>query len=125
MFESLTDRLQSVFRNLRGHGHLTETELRDGLREIRLALLEADVHLSVVRQLVERVRERATAEEILKSLSPGQQIVKLVRDELAEVLSQGRDTKIIVFHKKKRKRYQKKNGHRQPFTEVRIQSIVG
>jgi len=94
MFESLTDRLQSVFRNLRGHGHLTETELRDGLREIRLALLEADVHLSVVRQLVERVRERAVAEEILKSLTPGQQIVKLVRDELAAVLAQGTESRL-------------------------------
>ena len=94
MFESLTDRLQSVFRNLRGHGHLTETELRDGLREIRLALLEADVHLSVVRQLVERVRERAAAEEILRSLTPGQQIVRLVRDELAAVLAQGTETRL-------------------------------
>jgi signal recognition particle subunit SRP54 len=94
MFEALTDRLQSVFRNLRGHGHLTETELREGLREIRLALLEADVHLSVVRQLIERVRERAVGEEILKSLTPGQQVVKLVRDELARVLEQGQESRL-------------------------------
>jgi signal recognition particle subunit SRP54 len=94
MFESLTDRLQAVFRNLRGHGHLTETELRDGLREIRLALLEADVHLSVVRQLLDRVRERAGAEEILRSLTPGQQIVRLLRDELAAMLTQGSETRM-------------------------------
>jgi signal recognition particle subunit SRP54 len=57
MFESLSERLQKAFRGLRGHGHLTETELRDGLREIRLALLEADVHLQVVKELIERVRK--------------------------------------------------------------------
>jgi signal recognition particle subunit SRP54 len=77
MFEALSERLQKAFRGLRGHGHLTETELRGGLREIRLALLEADVHLQVVKELIERVRRRAGEEEILKSLTPGQQVVKL------------------------------------------------
>ncbi|HUD72586.1 MAG TPA: signal recognition particle protein [Dongiaceae bacterium] len=89
MFETLSDRLQSVFRTIRGHGHLTDTELQEGLREIRRALLEADVHLTVAKDLLDRVRARAAQEEILKSLTPGQQVIKLVRDELVGVLGQG------------------------------------
>jgi signal recognition particle subunit SRP54 len=88
MFEALSERLQKAFRTLRGHGHLTDAELRDGLREIRLALLEADVHLSVVRDLIERVRQRAAAEETLRSLTPGQQVIKLLRDEMIGILRQ-------------------------------------
>jgi signal recognition particle subunit SRP54 len=94
MFEALTDRLQTIFRGLRGHGHLTESELREGLREIRLALLEADVHVQVVKDLIEKVRTRAMAEEILKSLTPGQQIVRLVRDEMVAVLEQGQEARL-------------------------------
>src|SRR6185436_2994490 len=80
MFEALTGRLQTVFRTLRGHGHLTENELKEGLRALRLALLEADVHVDVVKTIIESVRTAATEQEIFKSLTPGQQIVKLVRD---------------------------------------------
>ncbi len=94
MFEALSERLQKAFRGLRGHGHLTETELRDGLREIRLALLEADVHLQVVKELIERVRRRAGEEEILKSLTPGQQVVRLVREEMSGILSQGSEGRL-------------------------------
>jgi signal recognition particle subunit SRP54 len=94
MFESLSERLQKAFRGLRGHGHLTETELRDGLREIRMALLEADVHLQVVKELIERVRRRAGDEEILKSLTPGQQVVKLVREEMGGILRQGTEGRL-------------------------------
>src|SRR5437867_9632217 len=86
MFEALGERLQTIFRTLRGHGHLTETEVREGLREIRTALLEADVDLSVVREFTEAVRTRATSEEILKSLTPGHQVVKVVRDEMVAIL---------------------------------------
>jgi signal recognition particle subunit SRP54 len=86
MFEALGERLQTIFRTLRGHGHLTETEVREGLREIRTALLEADVDLSVVRDFTEAVRQRATSEEILNSLSPGHQVVKVVRDEMVAIL---------------------------------------
>jgi signal recognition particle subunit SRP54 len=94
MFEALSERLQKVFRTLRGHGHLTESEVRDGLREIRLALLEADVHLGVVKTLIEAVRGRAGTEEILGSLTPGQQLIKVVRDEMAAVLGQGSEARL-------------------------------
>jgi signal recognition particle subunit SRP54 len=94
MFEALSERLQKAFRTLRGHGHLTETELREGLREIRLALLEADVHLEVVKEFIEAVHRRAGAEEILRSLTPGQQVVKIVRDEMAAALAQGNETRL-------------------------------
>ncbi len=89
MFDALGERLQTIFRTLRGHGHLTETEIREGLREIRTALLEADVDLAVARDLIEAIRARATSEEILKSLTPGQQVIKVVRDEMIAVLGQG------------------------------------
>jgi signal recognition particle subunit SRP54 len=93
MFEALSERLQKAFRTLRGHGHLTETEIRDGLREIRLALLEADVHVKVVKELIDRVREKAVSDEILKSLTPGQQVVKVVRDEMLAILAQGSEAR--------------------------------
>jgi signal recognition particle subunit SRP54 len=86
VFEGLTERLQSVFRKLRGQGRITESVLGDALREIRVALLEADVHVGVVRQLLDRVREQALGQEVLRSLSPGQQVIKIVRDELERVL---------------------------------------
>src|SRR5262245_58510510 len=92
MFEALGERLQTIFRTLRGHGHLTETEVREGLREIRTALLEADVDLSVVREFTEAVRTRATSEEILKSLTPGHQVVKVVRDEMVAILGERGET---------------------------------
>ena len=94
MFETLSERLQTVFRALRGRGHLTETEIREGLREIRMALLEADVHLNVVKDLIERVRAKAGAEEILRSLTPGQQVVKLLKDELVAILEQGPEARL-------------------------------
>jgi signal recognition particle subunit SRP54 len=95
MFEALTDRLQSIFRDLRGHGHLTETELKEGLRGIRLALLEADVHVQVVREIIERVRVKASTEEVLGSLTPGHQVIKLVRDEMVAVLDQGEGGRLL------------------------------
>src|SRR5438093_6090764 len=92
MFEALGERLQTVFRTLRGHGHLTETEIRDGLREIRTALLEADVDLSVVRECARARRLRAMYEDILRSLTPGHQVIKVVRDEMVAILGQGGET---------------------------------
>ncbi|HYV86707.1 MAG TPA: signal recognition particle protein [Patescibacteria group bacterium] len=94
MFEALTDRLQSVFRDLRGHGHLTETELNEGLRGIRLALLEADVHVQVVKEIIDRVRAKASTQEILGSLTPGHQVIKLVRDEMVAVLDPGQAARL-------------------------------
>src|SRR6266571_8869990 len=86
MFDALGERLQTIFRTLRGHGHLTENEVREGLREIRTALLEADVDLSVVKDFTEAVRKRAGTDEVLKSLTPGHHLVKVVRDEMVAIL---------------------------------------
>ena len=86
MFDSLTERLTSVFSRLRGKGKLTQEDVATALREIRLALLEADVHYKVAKDLVARVRERAVGAEVLESLTPGQQVVKIVRDELAATM---------------------------------------
>ena len=86
MFDSLTDRLSDVFKGFSGRGRLTKEEVEAGLREVRLALLEADVNFKVARQFVERIRERATGADILESLSPGQQIVKIVDEELTALL---------------------------------------
>jgi len=86
MFEGLQDRLQGVFRRLKGEGRVSEEVLREALREIRLALLEADVHYRVVKPFVERVRERALGQEVLRSLTPDQQVIKIVRDEMEGLL---------------------------------------
>ncbi len=92
MFEGLQDRLQGVFRRLKGEGRVSETVLEEALREIRLALLEADVNFRVVKAFVERVREKALGEEVLASLTPAQQVIKIVRDELTQLLGEeGRD----------------------------------
>jgi len=89
MFESLTEKLQGVFRRLGGHGTITEKELDEALRQVRLALLEADVHYKVVRQFVQEIRERALGAEITRSLTPMQQVVDIVNRQLIEVLGGG------------------------------------
>jgi len=86
MFENLSDKLQRVFKNLRGEGKLTAENMESALREIRVALLEADVHFRVVKQLIESVKEKAMGQEVLQSLSPTQQVIGIVRDELVKVL---------------------------------------
>jgi signal recognition particle subunit SRP54 len=86
LFEALTDHLQGVFRALRGQGSLSEADVDAALKEIRLALLEADVHFKVVKQFVDRVKPRATGQEILKSLTPAQGVIRVVRDEMVELL---------------------------------------
>jgi signal recognition particle subunit SRP54 len=82
MFESLSERLQNVFRQIRGEARLTEGAVEVALREIRMALLEADVNFKVVKAFVDRVRDRAVDADVLKSLTPGQQVVRIVRDEM-------------------------------------------
>lgn len=82
MFDNLSERLQAVFENLRGEVRLTPETVEVALREIRLALLEADVNFRVVKAFIDKVRDRAVGEEVLKSLSPGQQVVRIVRDEM-------------------------------------------
>jgi len=86
MFESLSDRLSKVFNKLTGRGALSEADVTEALREVRVALLEADVALSVVKDFVNRVRERAVGQEVVKSVSPGQMVVKIVHDELIATL---------------------------------------
>jgi len=88
VFDSLSERLQGVFKKLRGQGRVSETILKESLREVRLALLEADVNVGVVKALLTAVREKALGEEVLKSLSPGQQVVKIVKDELEQLLGE-------------------------------------
>jgi signal recognition particle subunit SRP54 len=82
MFESLSDRLQGVFEVPRGEARLTEETVEAALREIRMALLEADVNFKVVKAFIDRVRDRAVDAEVLKSLTPAQQVVRIVRDEM-------------------------------------------
>jgi signal recognition particle subunit SRP54 len=86
MFESLSEKLQRVFKNLRGEGKLTAENMEAALREIRVALLEADVHFRVVKQFIENVKQKAMGEEVLSAFSPDQQVVKIVRDELVQLL---------------------------------------
>src|SRR6202171_2362545 len=86
MFENLSDKLQRVFKNLRGEGKLTAENMESALREIRVALLEADVHFRVVKQLIEAIKEKAMGEEVLSALSPSQQVIKIVKDELVRLL---------------------------------------
>ncbi|MBC2600915.1 signal recognition particle protein [Puniceicoccus vermicola] len=93
MFESLTDRMSKALRNIRGVGKLTEENTAEALKEVRSALLSADVHFKVAREFVERVREKSTGVEVTKSITPGQQIVKIINDELVELL--GNDTSEI------------------------------
>ena len=86
MFEALTQRLEAIFDRLRGAGRLTEENIQEALREVRVALLEADVNFKVVRSFVERIREKAVGHEVLQSLTPGQQVVKIVHGELVDLL---------------------------------------
>jgi len=88
MFDNLSDKLQRVFKNLRGEGKLTAENMEAALREIRVALLEADVHFKVVKQFIEAVKEKAMGQEVLTALSPTQQVIKIVRDEMVKMLGQ-------------------------------------
>jgi signal recognition particle subunit SRP54 len=86
MFDNLSDRLEGVFKNLRGHGEITEANVKDAMRDVKMALLEADVNFKVVKDFVAKVQEKAIGQEVLKSVSPAQQMVKIVHDELVEFL---------------------------------------
>ena len=91
MFDNLTDRLSKTIKNLRGQGRLSEDNIKEALRDVRMALLEADVALPVVKDFIDRVRERASGQEVLKSLSPGQMLVKVVNDELVHTMGEASD----------------------------------
>lgn len=86
MFSRLSDKLQDVFKDLRGHGRISEANVNDALREVRLALLEADVHFRVAKDFVARVKEKSLGQDVLRSITPGQQIVKIFHDELTALL---------------------------------------
>ncbi|MCB2183847.1 MAG: signal recognition particle protein [Desulfobulbaceae bacterium] len=86
MFDNLSDRLNKVFKDLRGHGKLSEKNIQEALREVRMALLEADVNFTVVKQFVSAIQEKAVGHEVLESLSPGQQVIKIVHEELIGLL---------------------------------------
>jgi len=91
MFENLTDRLTGTIKRLRGQGRLSEDNIKDALREVRMALLEADVALPVVKDFIDKVRERAVGQEVLQSLTPGQALVKIVNDELVALMGEACD----------------------------------
>src|SRR5438132_14417337 len=86
MFDSLSDKLQRVFKNLRGQGKLSAENMEAALREIRMPLLEADVNFKVVKQLIEKIKEKAVGEEVLGALSPSQQVINIVHEELIKML---------------------------------------
>ena len=88
MFDTLSDKLNSVFKQLKGQGKLSEKNIADGLREVRMALLEADVHYQVVKKLVADVKERALGKEVMGSLTPGQQVVKIVNESLTQLMGE-------------------------------------
>ncbi|MBZ5682630.1 MAG: signal recognition particle protein [Acidobacteriia bacterium] len=95
MFENLQEKLQRAFKNLRGQAKLSEENIGEAMREIRLALLEADVNFKVVKQFIDQVQAKAVGQEVLTALSPGEQVIKIVRDELVEIL--GKDTARMKF----------------------------
>ncbi|MFF2586919.1 signal recognition particle protein [Peribacillus butanolivorans] len=97
-FEGLADRLQSTMQKIRGKGKVNEADVKEMMREVRLALLEADVNFKVVKEFVKRVSERSVGQEVLKSLTPGQQVIKVVKEELTELMG-GEQSKIAVASK--------------------------
>jgi signal recognition particle subunit SRP54 len=95
MFENLSEKLQRAFKTLRGQAVLNEENIQEALREIRLALLEADVNFKVVKQITDHIQEKAVGQQVATALSPGEQVIKILRDELIDAL--GRDTARIKF----------------------------
>ena len=85
-FEGLSSRLQAITRKLGGKARITESDLKDVMREVKLALLEADVNYKIVKDFINTVQEKALGQDVLKSLTPGQQVIKIVRDEMVELL---------------------------------------
>lgn len=99
MFETLSDKLDGLFKKLRGQGVMTEENIKEALREVRLVLLEADVNFRVVKDFVEKVRERSVGTQVLQSLSPGQQVIKIVQEELVDLMGGGEDNSLDLAAK--------------------------
>ena len=93
MFENLSDRLDSVFKKLKGHGTLNEKNIEDGLKQVRMALLEADVNYKVAKNVISDIKTRALGQEVMQSLTPGQQVIKIVNDEFTKMMG---DRKSVV-----------------------------
>ena len=89
-FEGLSSRLQEITREIRGKARITESDLKEMLREVKLALLEADVNYKIVKEFIATIQEKALGQDVLKSLTPGQQVIKIVKDELIELLRRNR-----------------------------------
>ncbi|MBP7248403.1 MAG: signal recognition particle protein [Negativicutes bacterium] len=98
LFENLSDKLQGTFKRLRGRGKLSEADVTEAMREVRMALLEADVNFKVVKELINRIKERAIGEEVMNSLTPAQQVIKIVNEELTELMG-GSQSKILIASK--------------------------
>ena len=95
-FESLSDKLQNIFKNLRGKGRLTEEDVKVALKEVKIALLEADVNFKVVKDFVKKVNERAVGQDVMNSLTPGQMVIKIVNEELTNLMgSETTELKIL------------------------------
>lgn len=94
-FESLTDKLQNVFKKLRGKGRLTEEDVKIALKEVKMALLEADVNFRVVKQFTKSVQERAVGQDVMNGLNPGQMVIKIVNEELVNLM--GSETTDLPF----------------------------
>lgn len=92
-FEGLSEKLQNITKKLKGKARVTESDLKEILREVKLALLEADVNYKIVKDFISTIQEKALGQDVLKSLTPGQQVVKIVKDELVELLG-GEESKI-------------------------------
>ena len=97
-FEGLADRLQNTIQKIRGKGKVSEADVKEMMREVRLALLEADVNFKVVKEFVKKVSERSVGQEVMKSLTPGQQVIKVVKEELTELMG-GEQSKIAVSNR--------------------------
>ena len=85
-FEGLSSRLQEITRKIRGKARITESDLKEMLREVKLALLEADVNYKIVKEFIASIQEKALGQDVMKSLTPGQQVIKIVKDEMVELL---------------------------------------
>jgi signal recognition particle subunit SRP54 len=90
MFDNLTAKLEGIFKKLKGHGKLTQQNIQEALKEVRMALLEADVNYKVVKKFVEDIRQQAMGQEVLESLTPGQQVIKIVHEELSRLMGGNR-----------------------------------
>ena len=94
-FEGLSSRLQEITRKIKGEARITESNMKDMLREVKLALLEADVNYKIVKEFIANIQEKALGQDVMKSLKPGEQVVKIVKDELVELLG-GTDSKLNI-----------------------------